>query len=78
MPQRIAIVGVLAAQIRLQGAGRNVQLKADALALSRRRMLIDVFFLRIVQAHQGLDRFDHALGVADQVAVGVGGRQVPW
>jgi hypothetical protein len=46
-------------------------------ALPRRRMLINVLLLRIVQAYQGLDRLDHALGVADEVAVGVGGRQVP-
>ena len=34
-----------------------------------RRVLVDVFFLRVVDAHQRLDRFDDALGVADQVAV---------
>ena len=40
------------------------------------RVLINVLFLSVVQADQGLDCLDHALGVMDEVAVGVGGRQV--
>jgi hypothetical protein len=51
--------------------------KTDARSLPRGRMLVDVLLLGIVQAHQGLDRLDHALGVTDEVAVCVGGRQVP-
>ena len=34
-------------------------------------MLIDVLFLRVVQAHEGLDRLDHTLGVAKEIPVGI-------
>jgi hypothetical protein len=35
-------------------------------------MLIDVLFLGIVDAHQGLNRFNHALGITDQVTIRIG------
>ena len=39
------------------------------------RVLVDVFLLRIVNAHEGLDRFDDALRVADEVAVRIARRE---
>ena len=40
-------------------------------------MLINVLFLSIMHAHEGLNRLDNALGIPDQVAIGVcGGRPV--
>ena len=44
--------------------------------LSRRDGFVDVFLLRGVQAHQGLDCLDQALGVTDEVAVDLFRRQV--
>jgi hypothetical protein len=38
---------------------------------SRNRLLIDVFFLRVVDSHEGLDGSDYPLGIADEVFVGV-------
>jgi hypothetical protein len=35
------------------------------------RVLVDVFFLRVVEAHEGFNRLDDALRVADEIAVGV-------
>jgi hypothetical protein len=37
----------------------------------RRGMLVDIFLLRVVDAHQGLDRLDDALCVSNEVPVGV-------
>ena len=34
-------------------------------------VLIDVFFLSVVDPHQGLDRLDHTLRISDQVSIGV-------
>src|SRR5208337_1530189 len=39
------------------------------------RMLINVLFLSIVDAHKGLDRFDDALSVPDQVPIDFPGRE---
>ena len=36
-------------------------------------MLVDVLLLRVVDAHERLDRLDDALGVADEVSIGVSG-----
>ena len=38
---------------------------------SRYRLLIDILFLRIVQPDQRLDQLNDALGVADQIAIGI-------
>ena len=43
----------------------------NPLSMPRDRVLVDVFFLGVVDAHKGLDRLDHALRVADQIAVGI-------
>src|SRR6266853_1881241 len=42
----------------------------------RRHGLIDVLLLRGMHAHQGLDRLDDPLGVADEIAVDILRRQV--
>jgi hypothetical protein len=36
-------------------------------------MLVDIFFLRTVQPNERLDGLDDALGIADQVAIGLNG-----
>ena len=38
-------------------------------------MRVDVLFLRIVEAHKGLDGLDHALGIADQISIGISRHQ---
>jgi hypothetical protein len=38
-------------------------------------MLVNILLLRVVNAHERLNRFDHALRVANDVAVGIGGRK---
>ena len=43
--------------------------------LARRDGLVDILFLRVVEAHQRLDRLDHPLRVADEIAVDVLRRQ---
>ena len=47
-----------------------------ALSCTRRRHLlpchdgvVDIFFLRRMDAHEGLNRLDHALGVANEITV---------
>jgi hypothetical protein len=40
---------------------------------SRHGMLVDIFFLRTVQPNERLDGLDDALGIADQVAIGLNG-----
>jgi hypothetical protein len=51
----------------------SVRLRLGA-PLPRHCVLVNVFFLRVVQAHQGLDRLDHALRVAHDVTIRIGGR----
>ena len=43
---------------------------------ARRNGLVDIFLLGGVEAHQGLDRLDQALGIANEVAVDLFRRQV--
>ena len=38
---------------------------------ARNRVLVDVFFLCIMDAHKSLDRFDDPLSVSDQISVGI-------
>ena len=40
---------------------------------SRHGILVDIFFLRAVQTNDRLDGLDDALGVADQIAIGIFG-----
>src|ERR1017187_9415894 len=47
-----------------------------ALLLARHDSLVDILFLRRVDAHQSLDRLDHPLGVANEKTVDLFRRQV--
>jgi hypothetical protein len=38
---------------------------------SRHGILVDIFFLRTVQPNERLDGLDDALGIADQIAIGI-------
>ncbi len=46
------------------------------LVLARHNGLVDVLFLRRMDAHQDLDRFNHALGIANEITVDLLRRQV--
>ena len=44
--------------------------------LPSRRVFINILFLRVVQAHQGLDRLDHPLRIPHDIAVSIGRGQI--
>ena len=41
-------------------------------ALRARGMLVYILLLRVVDAHERLDRFDYPLGIAYEIAIGIG------
>jgi hypothetical protein len=63
----MATVDVLCAETNRHRPGR----RRRQLLLLRDDGVVDILFLRRMDAHQGFDRLDHALGVANEVAVDI-------